>query len=147
MRNRVLNIGIAILALSGLPSCTTGPADEANEVSDVGLAENVAPPSEQVGEPSSDVHAWDVKSTEESSSNEDVLNGFMEGQTITPKFSYSWGTYNDGHCYWIYNPNGYVIRMQAIKNSGAGTSCFDIPPGGTLYDCLSTGRVWYVRPC
>jgi hypothetical protein len=147
MRNHVLNIGIAIIALSGLPSCTTGPADEANEVSDVGLAENVASPSGQAGEPSSDVYASDVKSTEESASNEDVRNNVIEGNAIAPKLSCGLNTYDDGHCYIIVNCSGDVIHRRIVKTNGVWTSCFTIPPGGNLNDCLYSGRVWYMEAC
>jgi hypothetical protein len=146
MRNHILNIGVAIIAFSSLPSCTTDPVSDASEVSDVGLAENVASPSEQVDEPSSDVHALDVKSTEKSSSNEDVRDGFIEDNTMAFTCA-SWDTYSDRHCYWVRNSCGHVIRVQAVKYSGATTACFSIPPGGIVYDCLATGRVWYVRFC
>lgn len=149
MRSCVLNIGVAIIALSGLPSCAT---DSANEVSEVGLAENLAAPSEQApseqaSEPSADVHASDVKGTEESFSNENVLNNFIEDNAITPKCSVSWDTYSDRHCYWVHNDCGFIVHVQAVKYNGATTGCFSVPPGGTLYDCLATGRVWYVQFC
>jgi hypothetical protein len=147
MRNHVLNVGVAIIAFSSLPSCTTDPASEASEVSDVGLAENVASLSEQVGEPSSDIHALGVKSTEKSSSNEDVRGDFIEDNAMALTCSISWFTYNDGHCYQVTSACDHVIRVQVVKFSGSTTSCFSIPPGGTLNDCLASGRVAKLRFC
>lgn len=147
MRNQMLNIGVTIISFFSLPSCTTDPASEASEVSDVGLAENVASLSEQVGEPSSDVHALGMKSTEKSSSNENVRDDFTEDNTMASACRVTLNIFNDAHCYNIINGCDQVIHEQIVKPNGVTTACFSIRSNSILTDCLATGRVAGIRDC
>jgi hypothetical protein len=147
MCNRVLNIGVAILTLFSLPSCTTDQADEANGTSEGGPAENLESPREQADEPGLGVRAPDVESTEGSSSDEDGRNGLIEDTTTTSLLGCGLNPYNDRTCYTLYNCWNHPVRWIIVKYNGGTTGCFYLPPGGTLSGCLASGRASHIETC
>ena len=125
MRNCVLNISIAIIALSSLPSCTTDPADEVNDVVDVGV-----PPS-------------DVESTERSSSNEDVRNDAIEASTDVATATaqvcsqYGWGSV----CSWT---NDLFQFVGAFRNDEGGANTVYMRIFNSSWQVVAQGGWAYV---
>ena len=149
MRNRVLNIGVAILALSSLPSCTTDPVDEADDESAVGLAEGLESTSEQTSELSASVQASDVKSTEASSSNDDDRSSVIVDDVITPLLAcgFTYFSYVDGWSHYAFhNCGSYTIRRQVVKLNGNTGPCLILPPNSALEHYIY-GYIVDKQPC
>lgn len=128
MRKHVLYIGIAILTLSSLPSCTTEPADEASDVSEVG--------QDSV-----------VEGTEGLPFNEGAREGTPE-DTVTPSVApCGFAAKPGGVCFTIRNCGDYDIWRQVVRTDGGHTACFLIQPHVTLDYCLGQSRIAYVRSC
>jgi len=141
MRNHVLNLGIVILALSSMPSCAMEPADEANGVSEIGLAQNPEP----AREPSLDVQASDAK--DQSSSSETVRNDVIEGDAAPSAAPCGLNIQPGGVCFTIHNCNHYDIWRQIIKTNGGHSICFYIYAYSTLSYCLGESKVAYMVGC
>lgn len=122
MRNRGLSIGASWIALSILPACTLEPADEASEISKIDLIEELA-------------------------GNADVRQGAVVDDGPIPIFDCGLTPYNDRHCYHIRNCGDGVIRRRIVTYSGSTATCFAIPAGSGLSDCLASGRVSHMKDC
>lgn len=121
MRNRALNIGVAILALGSLPSCATDQAVEGDGTSEVGSAEG--------------------------SSNDDSRGDILEAKTTTSLLGCGLNPYNDRTCYTLYNCYDHTVDWIIVKFNGGTTGCFRIQPGGTLSGCLASGRASHIENC
>jgi hypothetical protein len=137
MFNRALNLGVAIFALCGLPSCAMDQADEANGTSEAEPAENLDSPREQAGEPGLGVRAPDVESTEEGASSKASTS--LLGCGLNPS--------NNRTCYTLYNCWGHTVDWIIVKFNGGTTGCFRLPPGGALSGCLASGQASHIETC
>lgn len=120
-----------MIALSILPSCTTEPADEASEASEVGLTEDTS----------------DVTPTEEPADSEDVRQGAIVDDGPIPILDCGLTPYSDRQCYYIRNCDDHVIHRRIVKYGGSKAACSTIPAGSVLGGCLANGRVSHMEGC